>query len=51
MKNHEVQDKTGKKNIARNGMEMTIIAYRKYTDIDILFQDETIVYNQFYQDF
>jgi hypothetical protein len=37
--------------IANNGQKMTIIAYRKYTDIDIEFEDGTIVYNKQYSNF
>ena len=36
---------------ANNGMNMTIIAYRKSNDIDVKFEDGTIVTNRNYQDF
>ena len=29
-------------NIAKNGMRMTIIAFRKYNDIDVQFDDGTV---------
>jgi len=39
------------KNIANNGLVMTIIAYRDKDDIDLQFEDGTIVYNKNYFDF
>lgn len=33
------QDRIGMKNIAKNGLEMTIVAYRKACDIDVQFED------------
>lgn len=51
MKNYKVKDKIGQKNIARNGMEMTIVGYRNSHDIDVQFQDGTIVYNKHYKNF
>ena len=36
---------------ATNGMQMTIIAYRKYQDIDVKFEDGTIVKHRGYQGF
>lgn len=36
---------------ANNGMSMTIIAYRKSNDIDVKFEDGTVVTNRNYQDF
>lgn len=48
---HEIIDRTGETNIANNGMKMTIIAYRKNNDIDIQFEDGTIVYNKQYGKF
>ena len=36
------KDHTGETTIANNGMKMTIIAYRKTSDIDIQFEDGTI---------
>ena len=37
------QSKLGDVAIANNGMKMTVIAYRKYSDIDISFEDGTVV--------
>lgn len=51
MKNYNVKDKIGQKNIAQNGMEMTIVGYRNYMDVDIQFQDGAIVCNRSYQEF
>lgn len=44
-------DRIGETNIANNGMKITIIAYRGYYDIDIQFEDGTIVYNKKYERF
>ena len=44
-------DRTGESNIASNGQTMTIIEYRKYNDIDIQFEDGTIVRNKSYDYF
>lgn len=44
-------NRIGETNIANNGMKMTIIAYRKNKDIDIQFEDGTIVYNKSYDAF
>lgn len=41
----------GEKSKANNGMEMTIIAYRSSADIDIQFDDGTVVRNKPYKDF
>ena len=41
----------GKENIANNGMKMTIIAYRKSTDIDVQFEDGCIVKHKTYTNF
>ena len=41
----------GESNIANNGMKMFIIAYRNNEDIDILFEDGTIVTNKRYKNF
>ena len=41
----------GETSIATNGQMMTIIAYRGYTDIDIQFEDNTIVTNKKYDSF
>lgn len=45
------KDRTGEKSIANNGMQMTIIAYRSSTDIDIQFDDDIIIYNKTYDNF
>ena len=47
----KIIDHTGEKSVATNGMKMTIIAYRRYKDIDIQFEDGTIVYNKSYDGF
>lgn len=44
-------DRTGETNRAVNGMLMTIIEYRKSNDIDIQFEDGTIVRNRNISDF
>ena len=44
-------DRTGEVNIAKNGLKMTIIDYRFSKDIDIQFEDGTIVKNKTYQSF
>ena len=41
----------GETSIALNGQVMTIIAFRKKTDIDIQFEDGTIVKHKNYQNF
>lgn len=35
----DYQERVGKKNIAKNGLEMTIKEYRRYDDIDVEFED------------
>lgn len=44
-------DRTGETNIARNGMKITIINYRKATDFDVQFEDGAIVKHQNYRMF
>lgn len=44
-------DRTGEVNIAKNGMKMTIIAYRRNHDIDVMFEDGYIAYNRTYKCF
>jgi hypothetical protein len=39
----------GEKTVAHNGQEMEIIAYRHFNDIDVKFEDGTIVTNKNYQ--
>lgn len=43
--------RVGKESIASNGLKMKIISYRSAQDIDIKFEDGTIVQNKRYQDF
>lgn len=45
------QQRLGEKNTANNGMNMVIVAYRKASDIDILFEDGSKVCNKNYKDF
>ena len=47
----KINDRTGETNIANNGMKMTIIAYRSCHDIDIQFEDGTIVEHRECSDF
>lgn len=44
-------DRTGEENIASNGQKMKIIVYREYRDIDVQFEDGTIVYHKNYRCF
>lgn len=44
-------NRTGETNIAKNGQKMTIIAYKNSNDIDIQFEDGTIVTNKQYDRF
>ncbi len=44
-------DHTGKTNIAKNGMQMTVVAYRRYNDIDVQFKDGTIARHKSYGNF
>ncbi len=44
-------DRTGEKGISNRGQEMEIIRYRNFGDIDVKFDDGTIVYHKQYQDF
>ena len=46
-----IDNKVGEKIKANNGLMMTIIAYRNTLDIDIQFEDGTIVYNKTYGNF
>lgn len=44
LRTHNVKNAhLGEKNVANNGMEMTIIAYRHYSDIDVQFTDGAVV--------
>lgn len=48
---NNAEKRIGEFNIASNGQKMTIIAYRKNNDIDVQFEDGTIVYNKSYSYF
>ena len=50
-KHNYIQERTGETSIAKSSQTMTIIEYRKYNDIDIQFEDGTIVKNRNYTDF
>lgn len=47
----EVINKIGEEIISNQGMLMKIIAYRKNSDIDVVFEDGTIVSNKSYSEF
>ena len=44
-------DRVGESKVANNGMSMTIIEYRSSSDIDVQFEDGTIVQHKYYMDF
>lgn len=44
-------DRVGEVRVANNGQKMTIIAYHDYYNVDICFEDDTIVYAKCYKDF
>lgn len=44
-------NRVGETNIATNGQKMTIIAYHNASNIDIQFEDGTIVYHKEYKRF
>jgi hypothetical protein len=46
-----IKNRIGESRIANNGQLMTIIAYRERADIDVQFEDGTIVYERSYQMF
>lgn len=46
-----VVDRVGEENIANNGMKMKIVAYRSAKDVDVQFEDGTIVCNKRYDNF
>lgn len=46
-----VSDKIGEVAVATNGMKMKIIAYRNCHDIDVQFEDGTVVYHKVYSKF
>ena len=45
------RERIGEQNMANNGQKMTIIAYRKSNDIDVQFEDGTIVSKKSYSSF
>ena len=45
------EKRIGEKGIGRNGMEMTLVAYRGARDIDVLFSDGVLVEHKFYANF
>ena len=49
--NLSIKNKIGETRIAKNGQTMTIIKYRNSKDIDIQFEDGTIVKNKRYSNF
>ncbi len=51
MANNKSEERIGETKTANNGMLMTIIAYRTCRDVDIQFEDETIVYHKNYDSF
>lgn len=55
IKDRDISEKTdnhvGEINYANNGQRMAIIDYRNYNDIDIQFEDGTIVQNVYYNSF
>ena len=46
-----VKSHIGETNIAKNGQKMTIVAWRAYKDIDVQFEDGTLVCNRAYHVF
>ncbi len=46
-----IDDRTGIKRIMNNGMVAEVIAYRKSDDIDIMFEDGTVLYHQAFKRF
>ncbi len=46
-----IKFRVGAKSTAKNGLEMTIIAYRNCNDVDVQFEDGTVVYNISYGNF
>ena len=46
-----LKDRVGETSIAKNGLKMTIVAYRGCNDIDIKFEDDVIVSNKQYSCF
>lgn len=46
-----IKERKNETHIMNNGMEASILEYRKYQDIDVKFSDNTIVKNKRYSDF
>jgi hypothetical protein len=51
VKKHDVHDRTGETSTASNGQTMEIIEYRHSNDIDIKFEDGTVVKGRSYDNF
>ena len=51
LSNTRIKNRTGEINIAKNGQTITIIGYRRNDDIDVQFEDGTIVKNKSYDNF
>ena len=51
VKEKNAEKRMGEKNIANNGLEMKIVAYRRSDDIDVEFSDGTIVEHKRYKSF
>ena len=51
MNTNNFQHRVGEENIAKNGLKMKIVKYNSSSDIDIQFEDGTIVYGKNYVDF
>ena len=45
------QGRLGESHLMNNGQHATIIEYRKYDDIDVEFEDGTVLFNRSYHDF
>ena len=50
-KNHRFIDRTGETNIASNGLKITIVTYRDSKNVDIQFEDGTLIPHQEYKAF
>lgn len=51
LSNTRIKNRTGEINIAKNGQTITIIGYRRNDDIDVQFEDGTIIKNKSYDNF
>ena len=49
--NTQIKNRVGESNITTNGQTMTIIGYKNWNDIDVRFEDGTIVKNRGYSAF